>query len=583
MKKILSIFLAIIMCFSIVTVAFAEDANVPETRDAIDENSKEVLDAWFENYWVLLDTLQNGENYAHYKYVVDNSKEIQDTMAVYTAFGLYDAAWKNYFSKEVNIDTCKQILMAMIEEYAYEMGISYVDYVIEGLEVAEDVASFMEKLNGFLDDHSDVLSFVESAEWSTTFQVVNILIEAGHAWQDIREGLIEAYSQIMSVQLANGYYVEMLQYVADHTEYEPMKTAALQLIEEATTAIEEQIAFFLNEATQDLQNQGIDMLLNLAAESNVYTATAKKVFNIGGSVADVLWNTSDQYVLFDALIASYHAENAILEYAFQAYDTTREDFDAARAMFGTYATISVRSFGEQSLYNLLEAQNGGIINKIKSKLFDYSCTEYTANMAALDMMVKALFETPVENMNPVEAVVRVYCPVNVLVYDNDTLLFRVKDGEESSYSSAYGMAKSAYCEYNKEYVKVLFLADEDYKVNMIGVADGFVTFVKQIIENGVMNDYSFTEVAVTPTTKITVEGLKYTVNKDGVDESFDLNDVFVMPEAKEVTWETVTEATKEVVEEETKSLLQKIKDFFNNLIAKLKALFGIKDEEAEEV
>ncbi len=575
MKKLLSIFLAIIMCFSIVTVAFAEDANVAEVSDSVEENSKEVLDAWFENYWVLLDTLQNGENYAHYKYVVDNSEDIQDTMAVYTAFGLYDAAWKNYFSKEVNIDTCKQILMAMIEEYAYEMGISYVDYIIEGLEVAEDVASFMEKLNGFLDDHSDVLSFVESAEWSTTFQVVNILIDAGHAWQDIREGLIIAYSQIMSVQLANGYYVEMLQYVADNTEYEPMRTAALQLIEEATTAIEEQIAFFLNEATQDLQNQGIDMLLNLAAESNVYTATAKKIFNIGGSVADVLWNTSDQYVLFDALIASYYAENTILEYAFQAYDTTREDFDAARAMFGTYATISVRSFGEQSLYNLLEAQNGGIINKIKSKLFDYSCTEYTANMAALDMMVKALFETPVARMTPVESVVRVYCPVNVLVYDADTLLFRVKDGEESAYSSAYGMARSAYCEYNKEYVKVIFLADEDYKINMIGVDDGYVTFVKQVLENGVMNDYSFTEVAVTPTTKIVVDGLKYTVNKDGVEEAFDLNDVFVMPEAKEVTWETVTEATKEVVEEETKSLLQKIKEFFDNLFAKIRALFGM--------
>ena len=496
-------------------------------------------------------------------------------MAVYTAFGLYDAAWKNYFSKEVNIDTCKQILMAMIEEYAYEMGISYVDYIIEGLEVAEDVASFMEKLNGFLDDHSDVLSFVESAEWSTTFQVVNILIEAGHAWQDIREGLIEAYSQIMSVQLANGYYVEMLQHVADNTEYEPMRTAALQLIEEATTAIEEQIAFFLNEATQDLQNQGIDMLLNLAAESNVYTATAKKIFNIGGSVADVLWNTSDQYVLFDALIASYYAENAILDYALKAYDATAENYDAARAMFGTYATISVRSFGEQSLYNLLEAQNGGIINKIKSKLFDYSCTEYTANMAALDMMVDALFETPVAEMTPIESVVRIYCPVNTLVYDNDTLLFRVKDGEESSYKSAYGMAKSAYCEYNKEYVKVLFLADENYKINMIGVDDGYVTFMKYVLENGVMNDYSFTEVAVTPTTKIVVDGLKYTVNKDGVEEEFDLNDEFVMPEAKEVTWETVTEATKEVVEEETKSLLQKIKDFFNNLFAKIRALFGM--------
>ena len=137
------------------------------------------------------------------------------------------------------------------------------------------------------------------------------------------------------------------------------------------------------------------------------------------------------------------------------------------------------------------------------------------------------------------------------------------------------MAKSAYCEYNKEYVKVLFLADEDYKINMIGVDDGYVTFMKYVLENGVMNDYSFTEVAVTPTTKIVVDGLKYTVNKDGVEEEFDLNDVFVMPEAKEVTWETVTEATKEVVEEETKSLLQKIKDFFNNLFAKIRALFGM--------
>ena len=244
-------------------------------------------------------------------------------------------------------------------------------------------------------------------------------------------------------------------------------------------------------------------------------------------------------------------------------------------MFGTYATISVRSFGEQSLYNLLEAQNGGIINKIKSKLFDYSCTEYTANMAALDMMVDALFETPVAEMTPVESVVRIYCPVNTLVYDNDTLLFRVKDGEESSYKSASGMAKSAYCEYNKEYVKVLFLADEDYKLNMIGVDDGYVTFMKYVLENGVMNDYSFTEVAVTPTTKIVVEGLKYTVNKDGAEEEFDLNDVFVMPEAKEVTWETVTEATKEVVEEETKSLIERIKEFFNNLFAKIRALFGM--------
>ncbi len=561
--------------FPFAAFAAEEDAHAD---DAIAVNSQEIVDAWKANYPVLLATLQDGSNYAHYQYVVDNSEEIQQTMDVYTAFGLYDNAWKNYFSKEVEIDTCKQILMAMIEEYAYDMGVSYVDYIIEGLEVAEDAAQFIEKLNGFLDDYSDVLSFVESAEWSTTFEVVNILIEAGHAWQDIREGLIEAYSQIMSVQLANAYYVEMLEYVAANTTYEPMQTAATQLIEEATTAIEEQIAFFLNEATQDLQNQGINALISLAVESNVYTATAKKVFDIGGSVADVLWNTSDQYAVFDALVASYYAEEAINAYAIAAFDETAENYDAARAIFGTYATISVRGFGEQSLYNLLKVQNGGIINKIKSKIYDYSCTEYTANMTALDMMVEAMFETDAADMKPIEATAYVYCPVNVLVYDGDTLLYRVKDGEETTYTSVYGKAKAAYCEYNKEYIKVFFLADEDYKISMIGTDDGYVTFVKEFLDaQGNLVDYSFTEVAVTPSTKITVDGLKYTVNKDGVDTEYDLNDVFVMPEAKEVTWETVTEATKEVVEEETKSLLQKIKDFFNNLIAKIRALFGLTD------
>lgn len=576
MKKVVAILLALLMCCTIFPfAAFAEDADV-DVDSEIEASAEDTVAAWEANYGILLKTLMNGTNYAHYKYVLDNDKEIQQLMDVYTAFGLYDNAWKNYFTKEANIDTCKQILMAMIEKYSVEMGNSYVDAIVDGLETAKDAAEFVEKLNGYLNEYSDVLSFVESAEWSTIFSVVDALIKIGNAWADIRDGLIEAYSQIMSVQLANGYYIEMLQYVANNTPYEPMKTAALALIEEATTAVEEQIAYFLQEATEDLQNQGINALVNLAVNSNVYTATAKKIFNGAASVADVLWNTSDQYALFDALVASVYAENAITDYTALSYSHYVDSFDASRTMFATYALISVRMFGEQSLYNLLEAQAGGIINKIKSKVYNTSCTEYTANMAALTLTEEALFNTAVADMAPVEAVAYIYCPVNVLVYDDSTLLFRVKDGEESVYTSSFGMAKASYCEYNKEYIKVAFLKDADYKIVMIGTDDGYVTFVKDVMEDGVLNDYSFTEVAVTPNTKITVSGKKYIVSRDNTNLEVDLNDEFVQPEGKEVTWETVTEATKEVVKEETNNFFAKIKAFFQNFFAKLKELFTIK-------
>ena len=573
MKKAISVFLAILMCLSIMPVAvFAAEESAEETE--IEASAEDTLAAWDANYGILLETLMNGENYAHYKYVIDNNEEIRQMMDVYTAFGLYDNAWKNYFTKDANIDTCKQILMAMIEEYSVEMGDSYVDAIVDGLQTAKDAAEFVEKLNGYLSDYSDVLDFVSSQEWSTVFSVVDALIKVGNAWQDIRDGLIEAYAQIMSVQLANGYYIEMLQYVADNTDYAPMKTAAAQLINEATTAVEEQIAYFLDKSTEDLQNYGIDYLFSLALNSNVYTATAYKIFNGASSVADILWNTGDQYALFDALSASFYAEDVIDDYAAAAFDKTAENYDAARTMFAVYSLISVRSFGENSLYNLLVAQSGGIINKIKSKVYNSSFTEYTANIAALELTEEALFNTDVANMIPVEAVAYVYCPVSLMVYDGDAMLFRVADGEDVTYDSNLGMAKASYCEYNKEYIKVVFLKDEAYKLVLFGTDDGYVTFVKDVMENGVLNDYSFTEVAVTPSTKISIEGLKYTVTKDGTAAEYALSDVFVQPEGKEVTWETVTDATQEVIEEETTNFFAKIKAFFEKLFAMIKELFS---------
>lgn len=601
MKKFISLLLAVIMCASVLPLSvMAEETKTVYANKVFEENTDERFAAWNENYEVMLATLLDETHYAHIKYVIDNNEDIQKEMAVYTAFGLYEDAWKNYFTQSVNVDTCEKILMIMIEEYYYDMGTSYVDYVREALGyaddamdtiediagVAEDIDEFLGEFTTIFADFAEFLDFTETEEWTTTGTVIDYLIKAGNQWGEIRADLIDAYSQIIAVQRANAYYLEMLQYVAENTTYEPMQKAAENLFHRAITDVQDQMGYLAFAAIDDQIDTLCHGLITYALNSNVYTSTMLEIYGTVVDIADFLFNVKDMYPAYDNLIAAYYAEEAIDAFATESLDATAEDFDAGRAIFAMYSLLSTRVYGEEAIYHLLEVKSEGLINKIQSVVYDYTCAEYAANLAALDLMQIALFETAPEDMNKIESIVHVYCPVNVLVWDVDetTLLYRIKDGEETVFVSEYGMGKGSYNAYDDEYVKVAFMYDVDCKVVLVGVDDGYVTFVKKFIdENGVLQDYSFTEEALTPTTKIVIKDLGYSVTKDGITTYKDLNDDFLVPDGKEVTWDTVTDATKDVVENETKSLLQKIKEFFANLIASIKKLFGIEEKSNDAV
>lgn len=573
-KKVVSLVLAIVMVFSC----------VPFAALAADKDDAERVEGWNANYALLEDKLLDSTSYAHYRYTVDNDEDIQKTMAVYTAFGLYDGALKNAIDKKADIKTCKLILLSMIEKYHVEMGKDYVAEIQKILGYAQTAKGLVEKLNSVLSKYTDALNFVNSETWTKIFQVVDGIQKAGNIYQDVKGRLVEAYARIMSIQVANGYYIEMLQYIADNVQYAPMKAAASQMVREGSWAVEDQLIFMVNEALDGQYQNAISTLLDLALDSNVYTATAKKVFNIIGKVTDILWNTKEQYPLFSQLEAAYYAEQYIDDYAAWAFDSADALYDPERTTFAVNALISVRWYGESALYQLKVAQCGGIVGKVKSQLNNYIFTEYTANMAELELMKSVFFDTAVNEMVPIKKIVKVYCPVSVTVTQGISAyaIFRLPDGMAIA-PTRYGnnFAAESYSSYNKDYVKVLFLDSTENTVAFTGTGDGYMTYVEYVSENGELKDYSYTEAEVRKGDYLEAYDKQFTYTEHHDDGSVKevtvpLNTEFKIPEGKTFTSKEIADATGEVIKKEGKSFLDKIRDLFKQLIDAIKKLFTIK-------
>ena len=129
--KLVSIILAVIMAFSCISVvAFAEE---------VDDYDKRV-DGWNANYDLFLDHLFDDASFTSWSYVDINEKAMKDTMATWTAFALYDEAWRNYATHHISLEQAELILLALIENAEYEFDDGYVDEFVEILELSQDAA-----------------------------------------------------------------------------------------------------------------------------------------------------------------------------------------------------------------------------------------------------------------------------------------------------------------------------------------------------------------------------------------------------------------------------------------------------------
>ena len=553
-SKILAVILSVLMLVSV----------LPFAAIAADDTSDDRVASWKANDALLLETLLNNDKFVSYRYVSENMKALNTTASVYTAFALYDNAWKNYFDKNVEIEDAEKILLAIIEKAEYSFDDGYVDEIISVLKTASDVNDFIQKVNEYAK-----IDLFASSGWSTAFDVINGVIKVGNMYQTYRDKFIEAYARVLSVQMANAYYIDLLQYVVANTDYDVLKIAAQNLINKMNASVETVLAEIAAEAAGNTGATALNYLAKLAMNSNVYTAAALKVYQVGTSIADVLWNTGDTYALIDTVRTAYYFQALAADYTRLALNGD----DADKALVSVDLLLTTREICEKALYDLKLAENEGLINKIKSKLYGTIYEEIDMSKGAIALIRDVLFADELRTEKYVRAIY-VDGAVTVNVLGNGEKLVAVTNNYPAQFNAA-GAAASVYSAYAKTYMKVVFLTDA-YDVQLAATANDAVTVKMDVLEaDGAVNDWSFTDRAVTSGQVIAFGTAAarpvYTVTD--VEGAFAFDDTFVPSEHKAPTAAEVVNATTEVAKEKGKSFGEMIKQFFENLFAKLLSIF----------
>ena len=559
-KKVLAVVLAVLMAFSALgVISFADDVDADAARLAKIKS----------DYAVLLEELTENYNWANWKYVAENNKEISNLMITYTVFYMYDDAWKNAFDKSVSIENAEAVLAALLEQYQAEFYDEYIAKAAEILSGVQTAAGYVEKINDFFGGDN----FINSQEWSDAMGALGTVINIANTTAAELARLEEIYARIMTVKMANQDFVDMLTYIAANCVYDVDKQAAAALLEEIEKSDAQIAEELIATAAADLAGDAAMTAINAAMDSNAYTAVAAKVYSIAKKTANELFNASAQSVLTDTLYSTFFFETTINDYA---EELLADDAAAASSVLAALnMDISMRRSGNTALINLKAAQKDGWVNKIIDKLSNRIIETYIADALKLDM-IEDLFNSD-EDYGVASALIEVFCPVTAAING-----YTLAD-DEVSYLGAEGYFKSAASEYLDEFVKVIIPFDLSAAADDLVLAANDAGNVQIIIHelgaDGIA-EYAFASGAVDVAAgdQIVIadlagfEGDLPVATKNG--EAIEMANAYKAPEAPKPTAGDVANATGEVAKDWFSNLLSSFKGIFAQILAALKSIFS---------
>lgn len=566
LKKFLALVLALVMCMGIIPMA---------TFSAGEGNTDAAtVDKWEANYEVLLDRVLDNEKSFHWNYVAQNNEAIASEMLTYTVFALYDDAWQNGFDQTVSVTKAEEVLVSLIEKVDAQVGDSKLDEIIKVLETAQDVNDFIQKVNGYV----EISEILTSQTWSDVFTYLGYAQTLAEIWRVEREVLIENYARILSVQAANEYYLELLQYIAENCSYGIVVRAAENLIADIETSIDQLVKEIMLKAAGNTAAEVVDVAARIAADTNAYTAVALKVYNTGTSVADKLWNTGDQYVIMDQLYTTFFVETEAAAWAKSILDSCDSEADAEKAVFAVNSVLTLREIGAQSLFELKKAQAGGIIGKVKDRVNKSVCSEYISDMNVFAGIRAFLFGN-CYGSNKVGAILVAFGPAALSACKADaSVLYEVPYGYCFTGANANGVFSEEYNEYSRDYVKVAFVYDTVKAAKLVGMSEGNATFIMNVLTDDGVVDYSFTDAPVIEGTELYIplefSGVPtYTVTAGEETAVRGMNDQYIYPVENEVTTDAIVNAVVEVARHDTNESVNRlknlIKSFFENFFKSL--------------
>ena len=598
LKKVISVLLAVIMTASCLSVvAFAGTA-----KDDIDYDA--YVDGWEVNYQFFINQLLDDTAYTSWNYVNINEKAMTDTMGYWTAFALYDEAWRNGAFHHIDIEQAELLILALIERADFYGGFykatntdaddlqnrlcfEYVDKIKDAIGYAQDA-------EGFLHDVEEVLKWEEfsnvinSEEWGTAWKIIGEVKHILNLFTHYREQFIDLYARILSVQAANQYYIDLVKHIAATATNENLRKAANNVVGYMTASINEAISKIALRFADDTIVLTTKTLVDIALNSNVYTATVyewvNKIHDAVDSVANFLWNTHEVYPRMSTLLASYQFQDLASDWAEDAYYNAENDPE--KSYFSMDLLLTTRKVCEQSLVDYKIAEDGGAVGKIKNQLHGTLFEDTAVSIAGLDIMRSLMFDTDPANFKKVTDALYIYCPVTLELTDTEqNVLYTLKDGAATLDHNKYGVFSAIHSEYNNDYLKVGFLYESaiERMVRLTGTNNGYVTLIhKQLLADNSVADWSFTDVAVDTKTKIvfnmdSVGTPQYTYSSNAGINIIDFNDVFQPSEYPEYTAKDVVNAGTDIADKEVKSIWDQIVEFFEKIGQWFKDLFGIKD------
>ncbi len=597
-KKLVAVILAVIMTASCLSVvAFAGTAKK-------DVNYDHYVDGWEKNYQFFINQLLDDAAYTSWNYVDINEKAITDTMGAWTALALYDEAWRNGTFHHIDINQAELLILALIERADFYGGFykatnsdaedlenrlcfEYVDKIEKAIGYAQDAAGFLEDVKDVLkwDEFSKVL---ESEEWGLAWKIIGDVNNILNTFMLYRDEFIDYYARVLSVQAANQYYIDLVQYIADEAPNEILRNAAKNVVGYMKKSVYQAMNDIYLRFVDDTVVNITDTLVDIALNSNVYTATAynwaMKIYDVVDSVADFLWNCDEVYPRLSQLYTAYHFQDLASDWAAESY--YNEEDDSEKSYFTMDLLLTTRKVCEQSLVEYKIADDGGAVGKIKNQLHGCLYEDTAVSIAALDIMRSLMFETEPANFKKVTDAIYIYCPVSLVLTDTEQHeLFTLFDGAEVNEHNNYGIFKSIHSDYNNDYLKIAFLyeSDVDKMVRLSGTNNGYVTLIhKQLLADNTVADWSFTDVAVDAKTKITfnlenAETPSYIYSTGSGVNVIEFNDKFQPSQYPEYTAKDVVNAGTDIADKEVKSIWDQIVEFFEKIGQWFRDLFGIKD------
>ena len=564
-KKLFAVILALVMMLSVLPFTVLADEEVAQ-EEAVEISIEDRVAGWKENYGMLLNYLFDNEEHIAFNYLVANDESLQKMMTMSTVLALHDGAWKNALTGEMDEEIAEGILLSLVERVESDLNTNTVDIISKVLDGIDTAGDAVEKVN----DVFNITEEIGGDTWNDVFKYLGYAITAVNTYKDNKEEVIEMYAKILSAQAAAEYFTEYLQYIIDNCEYDVLVYAAETVLESISLSAEEikeqLIAALGIGIAEDIGEMAASAAIDVAINSNVYTAAAKTIYSTGVKVADYLWNVSDAYNLIEGLYISFFAETLANEWA----QSVMDDEDANKTAFAISSLITLRQSSNTILQNYKTSQAGGIIGKIKNKINKYVTAEYTVEESKLALIQDAFFTVDPADYAPVTAMFSVFCPVDIAATVDKEVVFTLSDGNEAIVANEYGLFAENYCEYSEDFLKIAFVTNNEGLL-LTGTQSGKVSVIMDIPGENGNEDWSFTEYAVAAGSEIYLDGVNnYFVVNDTV--QIPMNDDYVLPAENEVTTEAVVDAGKAVVKEEAttlidkiKALFQKIADFFKNL------------------